>query len=38
MIAEDYDDMKSLIVFIRFFSLFYCSNQNGITSVRIKVF
>jgi len=38
MIAEYYDDTKSLKLFIRFFHFFDCSNQMSITSVRNKIF
>jgi len=38
MIAKDYDDMKTLKLYIQFFHCFDYSNQTSITSVRNKIF
>ena len=38
MTAEDYDDTKTLKLFIRFILLFDCSYQTSITSVSNKIF
>jgi len=38
IIAEDYDYMKNLKLYIRFLHFFDGSNQTSITSVRNKIF